>query len=116
MENRCETIGKYLLPLFRSLVAKELIMTHDLTQTQASEILGTTQAAISQYVNSKRAIKCSSQFAHMFPKIQEIARQTAEQLDRKQVTWREVSLNFCKICSNMFDDEDTNKTGDNYNI
>jgi hypothetical protein len=46
----------------------------------------------------------------------EIARQTAEQLDRKQVTWREVSLNFCKICSNMFDDEGTNKTGDNYNI
>jgi predicted transcriptional regulator len=115
MENRCETIGKYILPLFRSSVSKELVVTHKLTQNQASEILGTTQAAISQYINSKRAIKGSKELAHMLPKIQEMARQTAEQLAKKQVTWSEVSYNFCKICSNMFD-EDTNKTGDNYNI
>ena len=57
MENRCETIGKYLLPLFRSLVARELVVTYELTQLQASEILGTTQAAISQYLNFKRAIR-----------------------------------------------------------
>ncbi len=115
MENRCETIGKHLLPLFRSSVAKELVVTHKLTQNQTSEILGTTQAAISQYVNSKRAVKGSNELAHMLPKIQEIALQTAELLAKKQVTWKEVSSNFCKICSNMFD-EDTNKTGDNYNI
>src|SRR5665647_1311015 len=112
MENRCETIGKYLLPLFRSSVAKELVVTHELTQNQASEILGTTQAAISNYINSRRASKGSIELEHMVPKIQEIARQTAEQLAEKQVTWREVSSNFCKICSNLFD-EDTNKTGDN---
>jgi len=116
MENRCETIGKYLLPLFRSSVAKELVVTHRLTQSQTSEILGTTQAAISQYVNSKRAVKGSNEFAGMLPKIQEIARQTAEQLAKKQVTWREVSSNFCKICSNMFDEDTANKTGDNYII
>jgi hypothetical protein len=115
MNNRCETIGKYLLPLFRSSVAKELVVTHELTQSQASEILGTTQAAISQYINSKRAIKGNNQYAYMLPKIKETARQTAEQLAKKQITWREVSSNFCKICSNMFD-EDVNQTGDSYNI
>lgn len=115
MENKCETMGKYLLPLFRSLAARELVVTYKLTQLQASEILGTTQPAISQYINSKRAAKGTNELEHMLPKIQEIARQTAEQLAKKQVTWREVSSNFCKICSNMFD-EDTNKTGDNYNI
>lgn len=116
MEDRWETIGKYLLPLFRSSVAKKLVVTHGLTQSQASEILGTTQPAISQYINSKRAVKGSNELEHMLPKIQEIARQTAEQLAKRQVTWREVSSNFCKICSNMFDEDTTNKTGDNYNI
>lgn len=116
MENRCEKIGKYLLPLFRSSVAKELVVTHELTQNQASEILGTTQAAISQYINSKRAVKSSNELEHMLPTIRELARQTAEQLAKKQVTWREVSSNFCKICSNMFDAVITNKTGDNYII
>ena len=116
MENRCETMGKYLLPLFRSLVARELVVTYELTQLQASELLETTQAAISQYVNSKRAVKGGNEFAHMLPKILETARQTAEQLAKKQVKWREVSLNFCRICSNMFDEDTANKTGDNYSI
>jgi len=116
MDNRCETIGKYLLPLFRSSVAKELVLTHEFTQSQASEILGTTQAAISQYINSKRAVKRGNEFRNMLPKIQEIARQTAEQLVKKQVTWGEVSSNFCKICSNIIDEDNVNKTGDNYNI
>ena len=116
MSDNFETIGKVLLPLFRSLVAKELIVTHKLTQNQASEILGTTQAAISHYVNSKRAVKGSNEFADKLPKIQEIACQTARQLVMKQVTWKEASANYCKICSDMFAEEDTNKTGDNYNI
>ena len=52
MNPRCEAIGKYVVPLFRSLVAKELINTYNLTQVDAAQRLGTTQAAISQYINS----------------------------------------------------------------
>ena len=55
MNPRCEAIGKYVVPLFRSLVAKELINTYNLTQVEAAHRLGTTQAAISQYIHSKRA-------------------------------------------------------------
>lgn len=115
MENKCETIGKYLLPWFRSLVAKELVFTHGLTQLQTSEILGTTQAAISQYVNSKRAIKGSEQFSQILPKMQKIANQTAQQLNNNQITWKEVTIGFCNICSNIIDDE-TNSAVDNYSI
>ena len=115
MENRCETVGKYLLPLFRAMVAKELVVTHKLTQTQASKVLGTTQAAVSQYINSKRAINCIERFAKMLPQIQAMSHQTASRLAKKEVTWTEVSSNFCKVCSTMFE-ENSDLSGDYYNI
>jgi predicted transcriptional regulator len=73
MDTQCETLGKYILPVFRALVAKELVSTHHLTQSDAAKSIGTTQAAISQYVTSKRSIKCSEQFAPILPKIQVLA-------------------------------------------
>jgi predicted transcriptional regulator len=48
MPSRCETVGKKVLPVFRSLIAKELMNTYNLTQVKAAQKLGTTQAAISQ--------------------------------------------------------------------
>ena len=114
MAARCETIGKYVLPVFRALVAKELVNIHNLTQVDAAKKLGTTQAAISQYVTSKRAIKGSEQFAAMLPKIQDMAIETAKRLAKNEVTWDEVTLDFCKLCSTLYKEED--QTGDNYVI
>ena len=114
MANRCETIGKYVLPVFRALVAKELVNTHHLTQVDAAKKLGTTQAAISQYVTSKRAIKGSERFAAMLPKIQAMASETAKRLANNEVSWDEVTLDFCKLCSAFYREE--NQTGDNYVI
>ena len=37
MNPRCETIGKYVVPLYRSLIAKELINTYKLTQVEAAQ-------------------------------------------------------------------------------
>ena len=114
MVNRCETIGKYVMPVFRSLVAKELVNIHHLTQVDAAKKIGTTQAAISQYVTSKRAIKGSEQFAAMLPKIQAMAIETAKRLAKNEVSWDEVTLDFCKLCSPLYRKED--QTGDNYVI
>ena len=44
----------YLIPALRREFTKIFIKDHDLTQKKASEILGITEAAISQYSNSKR--------------------------------------------------------------
>ncbi len=68
MGPRCETLGKYVLPVFRSLVAKELISTYHFTQVETAKKLGTTQAAISQYINSKRAFKGMSKSISFCPK------------------------------------------------
>ena len=115
MTARCETIGKFVLPIFRSLVAKELINTYHLTQVEAASKLKTTQAAVSQYVNSKRAIKGTEQFAEILPRIQAEARETAKRLANQETTWDEVTLDFCKLCL-TFTRTEENKTGDNYTI
>ncbi|MGA2681800.1 MAG: helix-turn-helix domain-containing protein [Candidatus Bathyarchaeia archaeon] len=101
MNPRCEAIGKYVVPLFRSLVAKELINTYNLTQVDAAKRLGTTQAAISQYINSKRATKGMEQLGDIVPKVQAMASQTAKRLANKEITSDEATVDFCKLCASF---------------
>ncbi len=99
MGARCETISRYVLPVFRALVAKELINTYKLTQLQAAKKLGTTQAAISQYLNSKRAFKSTEQFGNIMPKLQIKAKETAKLLAENKINSKKATIDFCKICS-----------------
>ena len=115
MSARCETIGKFVLPVFRSLVAKELVCTFNLTQVETAKKLRTTQAAVSQYINSKRAIKGTKQFNDILPKIQDEAKETAKRLAENQTSWDEVTQDFCKLCITFYKTEENN-TGDNYTI
>ncbi len=105
MSARCETVGKYVLPIFRALVAKELVGTHHLTQVEVAQELGTTQAAISQYVNSKRAFKGTDQVGKALPRIQAQAIKTAKHLAAGDIMWAEVTVDFCKICVTFSEDE-----------
>jgi uncharacterized protein len=98
MSARCEIIGKYALPVFRALIAKELINSYGLTQIEVAQKLGTTQAAISQYVNSKRAFKGTEQFGDLLPRLQAMAKVTAQQLVKQKIGCRDVSVDFCKVC------------------
>ena len=98
MVARCETIGKYVMPIFRSLVAKELVTNYKLTQVEAAQKLGTTQAAISQYINSKRAFSSAKQFGDLLPKIEAIAKETAKRLADNSLCANEISIDFCRLC------------------
>ncbi len=112
MSARCETINKYVLPIFRALVAKELLFNHKLTQTEVAKKLGTTQAAISQYINSKRAIKSTEQLAHMMPKIQALAKDTAQELAKQDTNENETPLDFCRLCEQLFGEASSKAAGD----
>jgi uncharacterized protein len=114
MSARCESIGKYVLPLFRSLVAKELTNTYHLTQVETAKKLKTTQAAVSQYLNSKRATN-SEQFSDIMPRIQSEAEKTAKQLVSQKKTWDQVTIDFCKLCSSFYSMEE-DETVDDYTI
>lgn len=39
MDPQCEVIGKYVLPIFRSLLAKELVQKYHLSQTETAKKL-----------------------------------------------------------------------------
>jgi len=118
MGTRCETAGKYVLPVFKSLVAKELVNTHHLTQVEAAKKLGATQAAISQYICSKRASDTSKKCDEVLPKIQTLAKNAAQRLAKGETSWKEVSLDFCKRCARCFVDEidQTGQAVDDYAI
>ena len=98
MDPQCEIIGKYVLPLFRSMLAKELVQTYKLSQTEAAKKLGTTQAAVSQYLSSKRAYKGYKHVEQYLPKIQAMASETARKLANKEIEADEITPDFCSLC------------------
>ncbi len=115
MGTRCENEGKYLVSIFRSLVAKELLNVHHLTQVEVAKKIGPTQAAVSNYLNSKRAKNNIPQCKGILTKIQKIANTAAKNLAKGETNWKQVSLNFCKVCSKNFEDK-IELTADHYVI
>lgn len=97
----CEIVARYVLPAFRSYVAKELIKKHHFTQVEAAQKLGTTQAAISQYIHSKRGYKGSEEFEVILPRVQSVAAETAELIAAEEINTDEVMLSFCKLCTSL---------------
>ncbi len=101
MDPQCEIVGKYVLPIYRAMLAKELVQKYGLSQTSTAKKLGTTQAAISQYLSSKRAYKGIEHVEEYLPKIQAIADETAQKLVRKEIEADEITVVFCKLCSSL---------------
>jgi len=99
MDPQCEIIGKYVLPIYRSLLAKELVQKYHLSQTETAKKLGTTQAAISQYLSSKRAYKGMKQVEEFLPKLHVMAEKTAIKLANKTISVDDITDDFCGLCS-----------------
>lgn len=97
----CEVVARYVLPIFRSLVAKELIEKYNFTQLQVAEKLGTTQAAISQYVHSKRGYKGLDKFEDVLPTIQSAASEVARAIATGKINTDEIVSSFCKLCTSL---------------
>ena len=50
----CDTAIRFLATPLKAAVARELIVRHGLTQDEVAEMLGVTQAAVSQYTSGVR--------------------------------------------------------------
>lgn len=98
MSISCERVARQILPIYRSFVAKELITNYNLTQNAAAKKLGTTQAAISQYVNSKRGVKGIPNYQEIEPMVQKAAAKVAKNMATTEVTAEEFSESFCELC------------------
>ena len=97
----CEVVARYVLPIFRSLIAKELIEKYNFTQVAAAEKLGTTQAAISQYIHSKRGCKGIEQFEDILPAIRSAASELAKGIATGKIDTDEIVSSFCQLCTSL---------------
>jgi predicted transcriptional regulator len=97
MRPPCELVVRFVLPAFRSLVAKELIEKYHISQVVASELLGTTQAAVSYYLYSKRGDKILKQLESM-PNILSAAKEVAKKMVDKQFSLVNSISKFCNLC------------------
>ncbi|MCE4607512.1 MAG: hypothetical protein F7B61_00945 [Caldisphaeraceae archaeon] len=48
----CEEVVKYALPVYRSVIAKDLIYSYRLTQEQVAKTMKISQAVISYYMTT----------------------------------------------------------------
>jgi len=96
----CEVVVSQVLPSFRFLVAKELVRKHHYSQSEAAKRVGTTQAAISQYFDSKRGQKWSSQ-PKLLSSLKPFAASTANQIAKGTVSMIESIQLFCTFCQTM---------------
>ena len=97
----CEKVARQILPLYRAFVARELVEKYECTQVVAAKKLGTTQAAISQYITSKRGRKHIANYEKVAPLIQEVASKTAQRIVTAGMNPQEFNDSICELCEEL---------------
>jgi predicted transcriptional regulator len=87
-----------VLPAFRSLVAKELIEKYGFTQIAAARKLGTTQAAISYYLDAKRGGKRIKQLEEN-PIVKVNTSEMARSIARNEADAEKSIVKLCSLCN-----------------
>ncbi len=88
---------KESLPTLRSLIVKDLIEKYDFSQVEVADKLGMTQAAISQYVSSKRGMKKTTKLEKSL-KIKKMAHQIAKDIAENKLNNFDVTSRLCDLC------------------
>ncbi len=91
----CEEVVRYVLPAYRSLIAKKLVNDYGLTQEEVSKIMGVSQAVVSYYVSNKRG-KGVSKYENV-ELLQKEAEKSAERLAKGESSTK-IAKEFCEIC------------------
>lgn len=99
MKLPCEVASQRLLPIIKACIAKELIEKYGLTQVEAARRLGTTQAAISQYLHCRRGLKDLNEFKMALNLIQPAISELANEIYSGKVDSNKLPSRLCEICS-----------------
>jgi predicted transcriptional regulator len=91
----CEIAVKSVIPAIRAAIAKELIQTHKMKQTEVANLLGITQTAVSKYVGNVRgrAIKIDGTEA-----IRNMVNEVAFGVTNGDISGSQLVLELCKVC------------------
>ena len=82
----------YLVPALRREFARIFVEKHKLSQKKVAEILGVTEAAISQYLKSKRASQVS-----FSKKDQKKINDSSEEIIKKPENFMRILYNLCIV-------------------
>jgi len=98
MRPPCELVVRYVLPAFRSLVAKELVGKYHFSQKTAAEKLGTTQASVSYYLYSKRGNKRMKELESV-ASIRSVVGEVAKGIAAEKLAPMDSLVMFCQLCT-----------------
>ena len=99
MKPFCEIVALEILPAVRAMVARQLIENHGISQTQAAELLGISQPAVSQYKRDLRGFK--SEIFKKNPGLQKYVDGIAEKLATGQIKDYQSTISFCELCKEI---------------
>ena len=91
----CEIAVKSVIPAIRAHIAKELVQTYRMKQTDVADVLGITQTAVSKYISNVRGQ--AIQIDHT-KEIQSMMNDVASQITSGKISRSELVLKFCSIC------------------
>ena len=97
MKPPCEIIVTRILPQVRALVAIELKEKYGMSGREIAHLVGTTEAAVSQYIHGTRGVLKS--FLEDFPEVPPFAKDAAEELYGKRDTGMELTEKLGNMCS-----------------
>ena len=92
----CEVAVKTVSPSIRALLTKTLLEKHKMTETQAANILGITQSAVSKYMKNARGITIPLENE---VEIQVITNQIVDLLMANPRNQTEIMKLFCQACA-----------------
>lgn len=97
MKMPCEVAVKSVVPAIRSLLAKELISTHRMKQTEVATLLGITQTAVSKYTHRVRGRVLSSEIQKE-EEVKVLIMKTADSLVNGNLDRTALALRICTTC------------------
>jgi hypothetical protein len=95
MSMPCEVAVKSVVPAIRANLAKKLVQTHKLKQSDIANLLGITQTAVSKYTRHVRGRVVKIEKVE---DVQRMITETAEMLAKGEISRRQLIVRFCKIC------------------
>ncbi len=100
MKPPCEIVVKSILPAIRSILVKDLMEKHELTQMEIAERLGITQPAVSQYLKSARGFSRTKENlvkSRTLSKLKKLSKKIYEE----EIEKARIIKNCCEICKSM---------------
>ena len=100
----CEMMVNRILPHLRGEIVKILSTKYGMRQIDIAEVMGLTQASVSQYINRIRGV--DNLLEEVFPEIKTYARESAREIVEKIVRHGEKNCSkaiICRKCRNIRD-------------